>query len=92
MVITNALGDLLRPHPAELVSSPEFIEIDGETILRIEVKPDRASPIPYTSPSTKPEDKGKNLARTHVRIHGTAKALEGQDLINWWDRRKRGEA
>ncbi len=85
-VITSALGDLLRPHPVELVKM-EFVDIDSETVLRIDVTPDPANR--YESPSVKPADQGKNIPRTHVRIHGTAEALEGQALINWWDRRRK---
>lgn len=84
LVITNALGDLLTPHPAELVKL-KFIEVDQKTILKIDVEADATSR--YESPSVKKEDQGKNLKRTHVRIHSSAKALEGQDLINWWGRR-----
>lgn len=86
LVITNALGDLLTPHPVELVKI-KFIDIDGETVLKIDVQPDPKNR--YESPSTKKEDQGKNIMRTHVRIHASAKALEGADLIAWWDRRSK---
>ncbi len=85
LVLTNALGDVLRPHPVELVTL-RFVAIDGETILRIDVRPDPAHR--YESASTRPEDAGKKLSRTYVRVTGSAKVLEGQDLINWWDRRR----
>lgn len=84
MVITNALGDLLKPNPVELVKM-KFIEIDGETILRIQVQGDPKHR--YESPSTKKEDAGKNIPKTHVRIHATAKALDVGEAIAWWNRR-----
>lgn len=75
LVITNALGDLLRPHPVELVM-PRFLEVDGETILRIDVQGDPTTR--YESPSTRKEDDGKNLPRTHVRVGASAKAWRGR--------------
>ena len=64
----------------------KFIQIDGATVLKIEVKPDRRNI--YQSPSTKPADQPKNILRTHVRKHASAIALEGIDLINWSKRRE----
>lgn len=82
--ITNTFGDLLRPNPVELVKM-RFIEIDGETILRLDVQGDPMTR--YESPSTKKQDAGKNILRTHVRIHASAKALDVGDAISWWQRR-----
>lgn len=84
LALTSTFGDLLRPNPVELVSL-KFIESGGDVVLRIDVRADHRTR--YESPSTKKEDIGKNLARTHVRIHGSVRALEGQDLINWSNRR-----
>lgn len=81
LVITSAMGDLLRPHPAELVKL-NFVEIDGQTVLMITVSPDPRNR--YESPNLKQPGK----PATHVRIHASAKVLEGQDLINWWERRR----
>ena len=85
LILANSFGDLLRPHPVELIKM-SFIDIDDTCILRIDVQPD--SQNRYESPSTRREDSGKNIARTHVRVHASAKALEGESLINWWLRRK----
>ena len=85
LLLTNALGDVLRPNPVELVTL-RFVEIDGETVLRIDVQPDPTTR--YESVSARAEDAGKKLFRTYVRMHGSTRALEGQDLINWWERRR----
>jgi len=85
LMITNALGDLVRPNPVELVTL-RFVEIDGHTVLVVSVQ---ADPVHrYESPSTRRDDLGKNLSRTYVRMHSAARTLEGGDLLAWWERRK----
>jgi predicted HTH transcriptional regulator len=76
--ITNPWGDLLRPSPVELVRL-DWCQVDGETVLQIDVMGD---------PGHRYESKYEGKMKTFVRIEGSAKVLEGEDLINWWDRRR----
>ena len=85
--IVNTFGDLLRPNPVELVRLTP-IEIDGQTILRIDVNADRRNH--YQSPSTKKDDTGKNILRLHVRIHASVKGLDPVEAIAWSQRRSEG--
>ncbi len=71
------LVDTDVPIPVELVREL-WGEIDGQTVLRIDVQPNPTQM--YLSESTKSVGAGNNILRTRVRIHGSARALEGRDL------------
>lgn len=88
-VLTNALGDLLKPDPAELIKV-ETVQVDQHTVLRIQVTAD-ASQM-YQSPAIPKGQTTGGKPTTHVRVNGEARALDGQALINWWQRRQKGEA
>jgi predicted HTH transcriptional regulator len=76
--VAEAFGVKLKPDPSELVNVG-FIEIDGVTLGRIDVRPDRTHHFAL-------QDK------VYVRRDGESRELTGPNLAAWAARRSRGEA
>lgn len=85
--LANAFGDLIRPNPVELVRFTPH-SISGTFVISIDVKADATQR--YESVSTKPEDAGRRVMRTYVRINSMALGLDTGTTISWWQRRQEG--
>jgi hypothetical protein len=75
--IAEPFGAKLKPDPSDLVNV-RFVEIDGVTLARVDVRPDRTSHYAL-------------LEKVYVRRDGESRELTGPNLAAWAARRLKGE-
>lgn len=73
----ESFGIKLRPDPSDLVRI-RFVEIDGKTIARIDIKPDHSTMFTLNE-------------KVYIRRDGESRELSSVDTALWWQRRQKGE-